>query len=65
MLVCGRDAVRDRGARALPCAHARPATTPQIVRPRPPEWEVEYKAWVEQVKLQRGYYKEYPASVSC
>lgn len=31
-----------------------------VVRSPPPEWEAEYKAWAEQQRLQRGFYKQYP-----
>lgn len=39
------------------------ATRSQVVAPEAPEWEADYKAWAEQRRLARGYYKQYPATV--
>lgn len=35
----------------------------QVIKSPLPEWEAEYHAWAQQLKLERNYYKEYPALV--
>jgi hypothetical protein len=41
-----------------------PACTVQLLVPSTPSWEVEYKAWQQELDLKKGELKEYPKLVS-